>query len=526
MLMDENRLREIGRMAAQNNDWAVVKKCANELITRNELRPEGFFLLGLAEKAARQIRQSIDAFEKCLALDERRYDAGIELAVLYHSLLRNDEAIALLEKYAGKLGGNAWYLDMAGTLYSNMGRHLKAVSLLESAVEAQPNGAYSQTHLAATYVFVGEIAKAKELYKSLLRKNPNHQRNHFYLSRLETATDSNHVDQMRAILEKERKPERDNVFINYALGKELEDLQRWDEAFSHYQKASNGVKAVLDYKVENDEALIEQIIQSCSQDWYKAKTGTVKNRSSRKKPIFMVGLPRTGTTLAEKVLAGHSKIESIGETYYFELVLRMNSGVDSAGKMTPEVIASSANCDLNLLHSQYLEKTRYLWGNKEYFIEKLPHNYLYLGFIAAAFPDSPIIWIRRNTMDSCLAMFKQLFTRVYEFTYDFDDLARYYVLYDALYKHWNKLFGHRIIEIEYENLVMDIGAVAKAALGQLNLNYEPGCINFTENPMTSSTASSVQVREKVHSNSVLKWRRFAKHLEPLRSKLEAAGIAV
>jgi len=526
MLVDEKRLSEIGRMAAQKNDWSTVYKCAHELISRNKLNPEGFFLLGLAEKVARHTLKSAEAFEKCLALDERRFDAGIELAGLYHLSLRNDEAIALLEKYTGMLAGNPWYLDMSGTLYTNMGKPLQAVGLFEEAVECQPDAAFFQTHLAATYVFLGEIAKAKAIYQELLLQNPNHQRNHFYLSRLETATNANHVEQMKAIVKQENKPEQANVFIHYALGKELEDLERWDDAFNFYQKAGNGVKAVLDYRVEQDEALIEQIIHSCDEAWYQNKVGVTLQRPNDKKPIFLVGLPRTGTTLAEKIFAGHSKIESIGETHYFDLILRRNSGVNRPGKIAPEVISSSINTDLNELGRQYLEKTRYLWGNKEYFIDKLPHNYLHLGFFAAAFPDSPIIWIKRNPMDACLAMYKQLFTAVYEFTYDFDDLARYYVMYDKLYRHWKTILGNRIVEIEYEHLVTDIAAETETALGKMNLGYEANCIDFNKNIIVSSTASSVQVREKIHTRSVMKWKNFAENLEPLRLKLEAAGIVL
>ena len=526
MLVDEKHLSETGRMAAQKNDWGTVFTCAQGLISRNKLNPEGFFFLGLAEKAARQPLKSINAFEKCLSLDESRFDAGIELASQYHILIRNDEAIALLEKYKDMLAGNPWYLDMAGTIYNTMGKSLQAVPLFEMAVKLQPDAAFFLTHLAAAYVFLGEIEKAKTIYKNLLLKNPNHQRNHFYLARLETATNSNHVDQMKAILEQENKPEPANVFINYALGKECEDLENWDEAFNYYRKAGNGVKAVLDYRVEQDEALIEQIILSCDEQWYQTKTGSTVKRSNDRKPIFLVGLPRSGTTLAEKIISGHSKIESIGETHYFELVLRLNSGVNSPGKMTAKVISSSTGFDLNELGRQYLDKTKYLWGDKEYFIDKLPHNYLHLGFFAAAFPDSPIIWIKRNPMDACLAMFKQLFMGVYEFTFDFDDLARYYVIYDKLYRHWKTILGHRIIEIEYENLVRDIAGETEVALGKMNLDYEVNCINFNENITPSSTASSVQVREKAHSRSVMKWKHFAKHLEPLRSKLEAAGIAL
>ena len=284
MLVDENRLSKIGRMAAQKNDWSTVFTCAQGLIKRNNLNPEGFFFLGLAEKAARQPLKSIGAFEKCLSLDESRFDAGIELASQYHILIRNDEAIALLEKYKDMLADNPWYLDMAGTTYNTMGKPLQAVPLFEMAVKLQPDAAFFLTHLAAAYVFLGEIEKAKAIYKNLLLKTPNHQRNHFYLARLETATSTNHVEEMKAVLKQESKPDPGNVFINYALGKELEDLEDWDEAYDFYRKAGNGVKAVLKYTVEQDEALIEQIIRSCDEKWYQSKLAAAHCTPKRSKP--------------------------------------------------------------------------------------------------------------------------------------------------------------------------------------------------------------------------------------------------
>lgn len=526
MTVDENRLVTAARAAAQKNDWSTVYRCAHDLVKRNPKNPEGFFFLGMAERAARQFTKSIDSFEKCLALDERRFDAGIELAGLYAIAVRNNEAIGLLQKYAGELGHSPWYLDRAAATYIELGKPKLAIPLIEAAVKLQPEMPFFQTNLAAAYVFIGEIEKAKEIYQRLLLNNPNNQRNHFFLSRLGTATDSHHVDQMKAVLQQQDMPNSKNVFINYALGKELEDLENWDEAFGFYKKGANGVKELLNYKIEQDEDLIEEIIRSCDGEWYQSKIDSTNVQPKEKRPIFMVGLPRTGTTLAERILSGHSKIETIGETQFFELVLKMTSGVKSDVRITPEVISSSINTDPNELASRYLDKVSYLWGDKEYFIDKLPQNYLYLGFFAAAFPDSPIIWIRRNPMDSCVAMFKQLFTRVYEFSYSFDDLARYYVIYEKLFQHWKAVLGDRIIEIEYENLVTDISGETAAALKKMGLEFEQGCIDFDKNPSASTTASSVQIREKIHSRSVLKWKHYEKHLEPLKLKLEAAGIKV
>jgi tetratricopeptide (TPR) repeat protein len=524
MTADENRLIEICRAAGQKNDWGTVYGCARELVSRHPSNPEGFFFLGMAEKAAQRTAASVDAFEKCLQLDGNRFDAGMELASQYAKSFRNDEALALLQRYSNSISQSPWYLDMAGTIYTGMGKAAAATPMFERAASLQSDALFFQSHLAANYVFVGKIDAAKDIYRSLLATNPNHQRNHYSLSRLERAVNRDHVNQMKAVLQRENKPESQNVFLYYALGKELEDLESWDEAMDFYLKGARAVKSVLNYRVADDEALIQQIIDSCSTDWYQEKMRSVDSGAYHKKPIFLVGLPRTGTTLAERILSGHSKIESIGETHYFEMVMKTTSGLAPSAKMTPQVILSAIDADAGGLGQRYLDRVRYLWGDKELFIEKLPKNHLYLGFIAAAFPDAPIVWLRRNPMDACLAMFKQLFTGVYEFTYDFDDLARYYRMYDRLYAHWKAVLGDRIIEIEYENLVSDLPGETANVLARMGLGYEQACIEFDENTAPSTTASAVQVREKVHSKSVLKWKNFARHLEPLRSRLEADGI--
>jgi hypothetical protein len=160
------------------------------------------------------------------------------------------------------------------------------------------------------------------------------------------------------------------------------------------------------------------------------------------------------------------------------------------------------------------------------FIEKLPFNFLYLGFIAKAFPEARIVHVKRNPMDACFAMYKQVFTWAYKFSYTLDLLGRYYVAHDRLVQHWRQVLGDRLIEIEYESLVADQEAQTRILLERLGLDFEQACLDFDKNVTAIATASSVQVREKIHTRSVNRWRNFEKELQPLRSYLESAGIAV
>jgi hypothetical protein len=243
-------------------------------------------------------------------------------------------------------------------------------------------------------------------------------------------------------------------------------------------------------------------------------------------PIFIVGLPRTGTTLTERILSSHSQVESVGETLFMQMVLRRESGVESVERMTPAMIETAAGKDMERIGAGYLDAVRYRLGTKPMFIDKYPENFLYLGFIAKALPNAHIVHLRRNPMDACFAMYKQVFTWAYKFSYSLEGLGRYYVAYDRLVRHWRATLGSRFIEVEYEALVAAQESQTRALLERLGLGFEQACLDFEKNVTASTTASSVQVREKIHTRSVDRWRHFERHLAPLRAHLERAGIAV
>lgn len=187
------------------------------------------------------------------------------------------------------------------------------------------------------------------------------------------------------------------------------------------------------------------------------------------------------------------------------------------------MIEAAAKQDINLVANGYLNAVNYKLGDRPVFTEKLPENFLYLGFIAKAWPDAGIVYLQRNPMDACFAMYKQSF---FKFAYTLENLGRYYLAHDKLLMHWRKVLGNRLIEVGYEALVADQEGQTRALLARLDLDFEPACLEFETNPGAIATASSVQVREKIHARSVNRWRHFEKELQPLRQMLESAGIVI
>jgi tetratricopeptide (TPR) repeat protein len=514
------------RRAVQSQDWATVAACANEIIRRDASSAEGYFLAGIVERVSQRPVKAAQAFEKALDLDVDRYDAAVELANQYSIARRNGEAAELLAKYEEKLDNSPMYLDLAGTVYTEIGMPQKAWPLYKKATDLQPGVDLFQANLAASGVYLGKIDEARDIYRSLLKRFPNHQRNHYQLSRLGKANDVTHIDQMKEILRTIDDTPDKNIFMYYAIGKELEDLEQWEQSFEYYKKAGDAATRIAKYEVGADIALIDRIIEICDAEWLADETGKPRADEPEKTPIFIVGLPRTGTTLTERIVSSHSQVESVGETLFLQMVLRRESGIQSIENMTPAMIEAVAKKEIGLIAKGYLDTVRYRLGDELMFIDKLPFNFLFLGFIAKAWPNARIIHLGRNPMDSCFSMYKQVFTWAYKFSYSLDGLGQYYVAYDRMRNHWRALLKGRMIEIEYESLVTDPEGQTRILLDKLGLDFEQACLDFDKNRAPSATASSVQVREKAHSRSINKWTRFTRQLQPLRQHLENAGIKV
>lgn len=517
---DITQLAAVGRQAVKARDWARVSACALEISKHAPRDAEGPFLFGLAQKAARRAESAARYFARAIELDEGRYDAAIELAQQYIQLNRYAEARQLLDRYRSSLDDSPVYLDMAGQAYALMSLYGDAYPLYKAAIAKQPNVEPFRANLASCAVYLGKIDEARAIYEKLLKRNPMHQQNHYELSQLGRATDDTHIRKMLYVLQKSDPEPAKNIFIYYALGKEYEDLERWDDSFKYYKKGGDAVKTVADYDVATDVDVIDRIIDVCDAGWL-ADTPSTVGRS--RTPVFIVGLPRTGTTLTDRILSSHSQVQSAGETQLLQMVLKRNSGIQGVPGMTPEIITAAAAADAAKIGRDYIDAISYRLSDEPLFIDKLPENVNYAGFIAKAWPDAKIVHLRRHPMDACFAMYKQSYFR---FAYSLDDLAEYYLAYDRLSRHWRGTLGERMVEIEYEALVSNQEDETRRLVAALGLEFEEACLHFEKNVAAVATASSAQVREKAHTRSINKWQRYARHLEPLRQRLVAGGVDI
>ncbi len=515
------QLRAAGRQAAAQGNWPRVRDMAARVLEREPQNPDGHFLHGLALRALGQLRQAIESLQAAVALDAARYDAAVELAAAYVAAYRFADARSLLDHYRPALWHSPRFLDLAGSLYTAMSQHATARELFARANELQPAVESIEMHLATSDVYLGRLDEARRIYRGILERNPDHQRAHYELAQSGTAGDRRHIGEMEAALGRAPDEPARNIFLHYALGKELEDIGDWEAAYMHFETAGAAAKSVSGYDVTVDVELIDTIIASCTAEWV---ADTSRSPHYSRTPIFIVGLPRTGTTLAERILSGHSKVQSAGETQLLQMVLRGGSRANNAIGITPQQIRrAAATRPPGEIAASYLEALGYRLGDEPFFTEKLPENVLYLGFIAKAWPEAPIVHLRRHPMDACFALFKQSYFR---YAYTLDDLADYYLAYDRLTRHWRDTLGDRVLELCYEELVSDAEAQTRRLLQHTGLPYEAACLEFAGNDTPVATASAVQVRSAMHTRSVGKWRHFERQLEPLRKRLEQGGVDV
>jgi len=514
------------RNAVFKRDWPTVDACAREILKHQGQSPEGYFLAGLVAKASRHADSAAANFSRSLGVDAERYDAAIELANQHTAARRYADAAALVTEYEGRLSNSPVYLHMAGTIYSRIGMAEKAWPLYQKADELQPGVDLFQANLATCALFLGKIEEARTLFEKLLERTPAHQGNHYQLAQLTKATDATHIEQMKEVLESTNMSPDKNIFMYYAIGKELEDLGEWEEAFKYFKMAGDAVMSVAVYDINSDLQLIDKIIEVCGAEWLSSGANEASKKQAEKTPIFLVGLPRSGTTLTERIISSHSQVASVDETQFMQMVIRRESGIESEKKISPDMIEAAAKLDINSIGDGYMDMLSYRLDDEPMFIDKLPFNLFYMGFIAKAFPNARIIHMKRNPMDSCFAMYKQVFTGAYKFSYSLDGLGRFYVAYSRLVDHWTRTIGDRLIEVEYESLIADQEGETRALLEKLGLEFEEACLTFDKNASAIATASSVQVREKIHSRSVGRWRNYERQLLPLTKYLQDAGIAL
>jgi tetratricopeptide (TPR) repeat protein len=421
-------------------------------------------------------------------------------------------------------GADAQLLDAIGGLFNRAGDQPRALEAYDAAVALAPDSAHFLYNRAAVRRYLGQLDGAEADFDRVIALRPGDYEAWKTRSDLRTQTpERNHVAALEAQLAVPPRDWRGEVQLRYALAKEYEDLGEYARSFGQLRRGAAKRREFLRYDVAQDVATVDWIIEA-----YPAGPAAATPGASPAEPIFIVGLPRSGTTLAERILGSHSRVRSAGELNHFALCLveAVRGRTGAAPLPRRELVARSAALDFAALGRDYIARVEQGGFAGVRFIDKMPLNYLYCGLIRRALPQARIVHLVRHPLASCYAMYKTLFEAGYPFSYDLDEIGRYYLGYRRLMQHWQATMPGVIHELAYERLVADQVGETRRLLAFCGLDFEEACVEFHRNTDASTTASAAQVRRPLYDSSVAQWRHYAAQLDGLQRQLAAAGIEV
>jgi hypothetical protein len=462
------------------------------------------------------------------ALNSEAHDAHLLLkrAQCLLALGRQPEACEAAAAAQRNAPPNPVLFDAIGSLFSQAKDQKRALAAFDRAVTLAPNNPHFIFNRATVYRFLGQLAEAEADYDRVIALKPADYEAYQNRSELRTqSVDANHIGELEALIARGIPDWRGEVQVRYALAREYEDIGDHEKSFRQLREGAKKRREHMRYDVATDVATVDWIIDAFPAAPIEAAADL--GRAPNDAPIFIVGLPRSGTTLVDRILGSHSMVRSADELNYFALCIVDAVRGLSGGAPLPrrELVARSADVDFPALGRDYLERARSMVAGQVRFTDKMPLNYLYCGLIRRALPNAKIVHVSRRPMAACYAMYKTLFKDGYPFSYDLGEIGRYYVGYRRLMDHWQATMPGVIHPMSYEALVADQPGETRKLLDFCGLEWQDSCLEFHRNPSPTTTASAAQVRRRLYGTSVSQWRHYAAELEELRGLLCAGGIS-
>ena len=512
----QSTVRNIMQLLSQRR----VDEAVNACLAFSKAYPksnDALLLLGKARQMQGRFEDMLELVGTALKREPQNVGLQLQFAGACQFCGHHDRALAQLAKVERGARSNGELLQKIAQLYVNGGKYEDAHRCYLRAARLDGSNPQYLNNLALSYIFVGDLRLAEDTYSKVIARAPDHYDAWHNRSTLrKQTTDDNHIRELEGALGKLAPNDAGETSLCYALAKELEDLNEDERSFAYLKRGADSYRRRSQYEVQTDVTIMRRIAEQFDRGYAE----NVKAAPERRGPIFILGLPRSGTTLVDRIVSSHSDVESMGEITDFAMTMtRLCWSLDKR-----QLLEASARIDPDQLGQGYLRSVAGYGSKAPYFIDKTPINFLYIGLIAKALPGASIIHVRRHPVDSCLSMYRTLFRTGYPFSYDLNDLAEYYIAYDDLMKHWQTVFPGTVLDVSYEELVDDQERVSRAIIGHCGLDWEPACLEFDRNTAPVATASAAQVREPIYRSALARWRRFETQLAPLIGRLQKAGI--
>ena len=509
--------------ALNRRDFRLAHELCLRILTAKPDHADAFFLLGMIAAEHRNYGKALEVIDRALAITPSKAEYLAHRGRCLLALQRPREAFEAAQSALALTPRDALTLDTIGVVMTRAGAHAEAIEPFRRAVDSDGGKPAYHYNLAASLQFVGDLAAAETEYRAALRLDPHLPRAWSSLAQIARAP---FTPVEVAALERElERPDLDadaELHLCHALAKQHEDERRYETAFRVLERGKRRKAASLGYTFAVDRELFTAAAQLPAALAERAPQG-----HASREPIFIVGMPRTGTTLVERILSSHPHVFAAGELSTLGLVLKRAARTRSNRVLDAETLAAAAQSDLAALGAAYVDGTRPRTGHTERFIDKMPLNFFYVPLIRRALPNAKIVCLRRNPLDTCLSNYRQLFATgfsYYNYAYDLLDTGRYYAAFHSLMKLWLQTTPENYLEVHYEDVVADTEREARRLLEFCELPWDARCVDFQANAAPVATASSAQVRQPIYRTAVERWRSYERELAPLRSLLAAEGV--
>ena len=452
-----------------------------------------------------------------LAPDHRA--ARYEYAQVLNKRHKHAEAREQVRRLLPLDPANIDYRSLAATIAVGLGENETAIALYRELLADVPGSPDVNLWLAHSLKTVGRVPEAVEAYRAAAAGRPDFGDAYWSLANLKLYRfEDAEMDRMRAEEASPTTGREDRIHLCFALGKALEDRGETGESWGFYERGNALERSESRYRPEIFETNTRHQKQVCTRAFFAARAGWGDPRPD---PIFILGLPRSGSTLLEQILASHSQVEGTQELAEVQRVALELQGrePDLDNPRYPAVLADIPQEDFRRLGERYLADTRVYRSEKPFFIDKMPNNFRHIGLIHLMLPNARIIDARREPMACCFSNFKQLFAQGQEFTYSIEDIARYYRTYLELMEHWDAVLPGRILRVRHEDVVDDLEGSVRRMLDHCGLPFEPACVDFHTTRRSVRTPSSEQVRQPIFREGLDQWRKYEPWLDPLRGAL-------
>ncbi|MEO0907581.1 MAG: sulfotransferase [Pseudomonadota bacterium] len=506
---------------ARNGDDQAAERAYRKVLRTNAEDVDALRMLGVLKAKNEQFNDAEALFRRAVELAPDYWTAWVNLGTALNEQQKFDKAEQALRRALQIKPGNVHTLERLGANCMNDGRLEESVDWLQQALDQDENHFPALLCLGHALKTIGKQQEAIDAYRRCAVSKPDFGEVYWSLANLKTFRfGDDELDEMHrqlAIVTDDDPNVDSEISFSFAIGKAYEDRKDYKRAFEFYQRGNEQKRLNTQYDPIEMEVQIDRLIDVFTADYFAQRQGQGNPDPS---PILIVGLPRSGSTLLEQILASHSEVEGTAELHYLLRIASETGATRADGIKYPQSMLEQGPHQLHGLGEEYLEEAQIHRTDKPYFTDKLPNNFTGIGFLHSILPNAKVIDARRHPLDSCLGSYKQLFAKGQPFSYDLYDLAHYYIQYVRIMEHWDSVLPGKVLRVQYEDVVSDLDSQARRIAAHCGLDWEDAMLRFHETKRAVKTASSEQVRQPIYSGSVNLWRHYEDDLAELIDFLE------